>query len=225
MINKPKEKQEETLVQEEPKVKTKESKEIPVDNKEEELEQVRIDFQDEDLASEFAATPTKNSADKGPSINPNTPADKIGEDVKNYEASKSGTLEYKDLLDTAKFLIGLFDTALSTALNWFAKDTSITAYSMTADQKKTLSEQLALILGKYQASFKVEFTFFIALIVMSAPYAIASVKNRKKNTKRPYNKDKKSAEPESNATKNFDEIKVPLKKKSKRKAGAQPKAN
>lgn len=156
------------------------SRQIPVDSKEEEAQSVKVDFQEEDLASEFASKQTKTSSDQG-TIDPNTSADKLQKDILDYENSKSGKLEYKDFLKIAEFLITLIDTSVSTALNWWAKDTSSTAYSLPASNRKLLTEQLALILAKYQSKFSIEFMFFMGLIVMYAPSFMASMANRKTN--------------------------------------------
>lgn len=153
---------------------------ISFDKKQEEIPTMKVNFQDEDLASEFAAQSTKTSTDEE-AINPNKPADEIRDEVREYEKSKSSKMEYKDLLKTAEFLINLIDTAISTGLNFLAKDSAVQAYSMPSSNKKLLTEQLALILSKYQSKFSVEFLFFSGLIVLYAPLAIGAVKNRKIN--------------------------------------------
>lgn len=147
----------------------------------EEPESVQMEFtDDEETANAHAKTQTKISKDDSDLIDPNTPIDKVQRDVAEYEQSKSGTLQYKDLKQMATFIITLIDTALSTAFRLFARDTSSSAYAMPAENKKLLIEQLALILGKYQSKFKIEFVFFSSLLVLYAPAAISAFNNRKK---------------------------------------------
>lgn len=53
---------------------------------------------------------------------------------------------------------------------------------MPNSNKKLLTEQLALILAKYQSKFSIEFRFFVGLIILYAPMTIGAVKMRKQNT-------------------------------------------
>lgn len=152
------------------------SQEIPVDEPTHENESVKVDFMSEESASSFSSQQTKASKD---TIDPNTSADEIKKQVEDYENSKSGKLEYKDLLQYAVWIINTVDVAFSTALNWFAKDSSVTAYSIPEANKKILSQQLAMILSKYQSKFKIEFVFLIGLVVMYSAPVIAAVENRK----------------------------------------------
>lgn len=156
------------------------SKEIPVDAKEDQPQNVRVDFQEEDFASQYASQQTHNS-DEDNGIDPNTPADKLQEDIADYEESKTKKYEYKDFVKMAEFIITLIDTGLSMTLNWWAKDSASSAYSMPASNKKLLIDQLALILAKYQTKFSIEFTFFVGLVLLYAPAALAANKNRKQN--------------------------------------------
>lgn len=159
------------------------SKEIPVDNHEEETQTHIVDFQEEDLASEYASKQTKASEDKGNGINPNASAEDLQKGIADYEASKSGKLEYKDFYKISEFIITMLDTTVSSALNWFAKDTASSAYSLPASNKKLLTEQLALVLAKYQTKFSIEFTFFMGLILLYAPSFLAAFSRRKENKK------------------------------------------
>lgn len=164
-------------------IKGNEGKKIEINTDEEidEEENIQAEFEDESIANKFASQATKvNEVEE--QIPDNTPIEDIQKQVSDYEASRSGKLEYKDLKQTAEFLITLIDTALSTAFKLFARDTSVTAYSIPAPNKKLLVEQLALILAKYQSKFKVEFLFFMGLIVIYAPVAIKSFQTRKLTT-------------------------------------------
>lgn len=204
----------------------------------EEPESVQMEFtDDEETANAHAKTQTKISKDDSDPIDPDTPIDKVQRDVAEYEQSKSGTLQYKDLKQMATFIITLIDTAFATAFRLFARDTSSSAYAMPAENKKLLIEQLALILGKYQSKFKIEFVFFSSLFVLYAPAAISAFNKRKETSKikkvKPedrkenpwYKRDpEKVAEKveekiiEKEKEKVVEEIKLP-----KRKPGKQPK--
>lgn len=235
MITKPKEKNDLPF---EDELKNGQSKDIPVDSKENEPQNVRVDFQDEDLASEYASQQTKPSKDN---INPNTSADDIQKQVLDYENSKSDKLEHKDLLQYATWIMNVIDISLSTALSWFSKDTARTAYSLEDAQKKILAQQLAFILSKYQSKFKIEFVFLIGLVVMYSGPVAAAIRNKKDNkikddrASRDARRlpEKKPGEPfyrhnsetpleeQPKIEKVFEEIKVPMKK---RKQGKQAKA-
>lgn len=140
-------------------------------------EPLQAEFEDEAAANAFASQPTKEN--KIEEVDPHMSAEEVQRQTLEFENSRSGKLEYKDLKQTAEFIITLMDTALSTAFKLFARDTSSSAYSMPAPNKKILIEQLTLILSKYQSKFKIEFLFFMGLIVLYAPMGIASFKNRK----------------------------------------------
>lgn len=161
-------------------IKGNEGKKIEINPDEEidEEENIQATFEDENIANKFASEATKTN-DIEEAIPDNMSAEEVRSQVESYEASKSGKLEYKDLKQTAEFLITLLDTALSTAFKVFARDTSITAYSIPAPNKKLLIEQLALILAKYQSKFKVEFLFFLGLIVLYAPMGVKAFQTRK----------------------------------------------
>lgn len=143
-------------------------------------EPLQAEFEEESAANSFASQPTKEN--KSEDIDPHMSAEEVQRQTLEFESSRSGKLEYKDLKQTAEFIITLMDTALSTAFKLIARDTSSSAYSMPAPNKKILIEQLALILSKYQAKFKIEFLFFMGLIVLYAPMGIAAVKHRKITT-------------------------------------------
>lgn len=174
MFKKPGEKKDESLQNETPKSKT-----VPIDNISDEPEHMQMDFVDEDEANAHAAKQTKTSKDNDVEIDPNTPIDKIKADVAEYEQSKSGTLEYKDLLQMATFIITMVDTGLSTLFNLLAGGKHASDYAMPEPNKKLLSQQLALILGKYQSKFKIEFTFFAGIVLLYMPMGVAVFRARK----------------------------------------------
>lgn len=173
-ISKPDEKADETKS----KIKIR-TTEIPVDDTStDETESMQVAFEDEDDANSFAAQQTKPSQ-ATVEIDPNTSIDKIQEDVARYESNKSGKMEYKDLYNQAKFLITILDTSLSTVFKVIAKGKHAKDYEMPEGNKKLLTEQLTLILSKYQSKFKVEYMFFVGLLALYVPMAHGAVQNRK----------------------------------------------
>lgn len=167
---------------------------IPVEETKDEEENIQVDFQDENSANQFASKQTKPSSDTttNDGIDPHTSQEDLQKQVLDYENSKSGKLEYKDFLQFSEFIINLIDITVSTALNWFAKDTGNNAYSLPAPNKKLLIQQLALILSKYQSKFKIEFIFFMGLVVMYSGPAITAWNTRKEKIKLNPKKDTKT---------------------------------
>lgn len=165
------------------------SKEIPIDdNVKDDNETVQMDFADEDDANSHAARATKPSKDSN-DIDPNKPIDEIQKEIFDYEEFRSGKLEYKDLYKQAEFLITIVDTGLSTVFKLIAKGKHAADYEMPERNKKLLTEQLTMILAKYQSKFKVEYMFFVGLLALYVPMGVASVQNRKE-----VNNDKKQKE-------------------------------
>lgn len=160
------------------------TKKVEVDlNSQDEPDTMQMEFSDdEEMANSHVTQQTKVSKDDS-LIDDNTPADQVRKDVEEYEKNKSGTLEYKDLKQMAEFIITLIDSSLSTVFRLIAKDTSSSAYAIEASNKRILVTQLAMILSKYQSKFKIEFMFFIGIVMLYAPPAIAAFNNRKKQNK------------------------------------------
>lgn len=167
-------------------IKSNEGKKVSIDPNEEveEEEVIHAEFEEEAETNKFAAQSTKpNDTPGGDDIDHNTSIDDVRKGVEAYENSKSGKLEYKDLKSTAEFIITLLDTTMSTFFKILAKDTARQAYEMPAANKRLLVEQLALVLSKYQAKFKIEFMLFMGIIVLYAPMAIESIRRRKQSNK------------------------------------------
>lgn len=155
------------------------TQEISSDESVNEPQSVKVSFMDEETVTKFAGEQTKKSTDNGFSIDENSSTEDVNKHISDYEDGKSAKLEYKDFLKFAEFIINLIDIGFSTALNWFARDTAVTAYTLPSPNKKILIEQLALILSKYQTKFKVEFLFLISLVVMYSAPAMAAYQMRK----------------------------------------------
>lgn len=221
------------LVQNESKVNRK----ISIDPNEdvEEDENVQAEFEEEDVATLFAAQPTRENQDKASEIPGNTSAEDVKKQVLDYEESKSGKLEYKDLKQYATFIVTLIDVSFSSLFKLLARDSARSVYELSKANKDILIEQLTLILAKYQSRFKVEFMFFISLVIMYAPAGIEAFKNRKLTNKALPKKDSKQSmqqkveelvsaskpsEKVEEKTTVVEETKVPFVKRNK---GRQPK--
>lgn len=200
----------------------------------EEDENVQAEFEEEDAATLFAAQPTRENQDKT-EIPGNTSAEEVKKQVLEYEESKSGKLEYKDLKQYATVIVTLIDVSFSTLFKLFARDSARSVYELSKPNKEILIEQLTLILAKYQSRFKVEFMFFISLIIMYAPAGVEAFKNRKLTNKALQKKDtkvsiqqkiedlvsaSKPVEKAEEKTTVVEETKVPFVKRNK---GRQPK--
>jgi hypothetical protein len=124
---------------------------------------------------------------------------------------------------------------MSSALKWWSKDTSESAYSLPEKKKSMLSYQLSLILMKYQAKFSIEFMFFLTMVVVYIP-AVMLAKKRKKEIAEYVAQPVvlvKTEQVKTNGSETIvtpppvnktEEIKKPINTGVKRKPGAQPKA-
>lgn len=166
------------------------SKEVPLDSKNKGDETVNVDFVDDAYSNNMASKQTK-TADDLPKIDPSTPADKVRAQTQQYEQEKSKTLTFKHYQEIAEFLIHIMDVGMSNALNFIAKDTARSAYTLPAADKKSLSDQLALILCKYQSKFSIEFTFLLAVIVIYSGPVMAAFRKKKENASQPKSEAKK----------------------------------
>lgn len=133
-----------------------------------------VNFLEDNYSQDFIGGSTK------PSSEPPRPEGYTQSDVLGYEDSRSkGMMSSDEVEKVAKFMIDTFDTGLSMILAAIAKDSSSTAYSISNPNKKTLIDQLTLILVKRQVKFKVEYLFLIALVtIYSAPVALCISKRR-----------------------------------------------
>lgn len=174
---------EETPKAEIPKVETevKGSKQVNVEVGKKIDEKVQIDFMGEKFAEEHASKKTKENTDQ---LKSSVPLDKkvgeIREDIAKSEAKRNGDqFTFKDILQIATFLINAFDGGIGILLNFIAKDNRVSVYTLPVETKRQLSEQLALILVKYQVKFKIEFLFFITLVLAYMGPVGGALKHRK----------------------------------------------
>jgi hypothetical protein len=145
-------------------------------------EKVTIDFMDESHIHQFTSSQAKKAPENNTNGNSNfnnKSAEEIQAEIKKAEEDSKKNFTAKDFEDIASFIIFLIDTGIASALKWWSKDTSESAYSLPEKKKQMLSYQLSLILMKYQAKFSIEFMFILTLFVVYIPPFMLA-KNRKK---------------------------------------------
>lgn len=159
------------------------TREIPVEQPQMKDETVPVDFQDEDMAQQFAGASTKPTDDGPPKYDPNTPADEVAKDVNAHEATQITKLKYQDLQKFAEWIMNLIDTSVASGLKWLARDSSITAYQMPKQSKEMLTEQLAIMLSRHQSKMRVEFVFLIGLMMVYSIPVYSAIQSRKNNNR------------------------------------------
>lgn len=146
-------------------------------------ESIQIDFMSDSFSKDHAGKKTKEKIEEPKSSIPDdAKVSDIRDQIKKSEADRSGDkFTFKDIHQIATFLINAFDGGIAILLNFLAKDTAVSAYSLPVETKRQLSEQLALILVKYQVKFKIEFMFLITLILAYMGPVGGAMKKRKKS--------------------------------------------
>lgn len=155
------------------------------DIKEDINEEHEIDFLNEEHVSNFTSSKTKESENKKEE-NPwkGKTMEEAQAQISEAEAEAS-KIDPETLYDIAEFIIFLIDASLSAAFKWWAKDTSDSAYSLSATKQKKLTKQLAAILIKYQAKFSIEFMFLVSIIILYMPAFWIAHSKRKELKKQP----------------------------------------
>lgn len=152
--------------------------------KNEEEENVVIDFNNTENIEQFTASSSKKSENQNSRLfDENTTAEDLRQKIQEEE-EKSKDFKAKDFEDIARFIIFLIDSSISAGLRWWAKDTSDTAYQISKTKQEQLVSQLTLILVKYQTKFSIEFMFLITVLVLYIPPFMRARERRKelKNT-------------------------------------------
>jgi hypothetical protein len=161
------------LEKEKLEVKPQETKQSTVvDLKEEKTdssEKVVVDFMNNNNYDEVLKKKSKKaeeeSEDETTSNFAGKSAEEVRQEIKNAEDQSKQNFSAKDMEEIAKVIVMVLDTSISTGLRMWSKDTSDSAYSITAEKRKMLEYQLSLILVKYQSKFSIEFMFLISLVV------------------------------------------------------------
>lgn len=153
------------------------------DVKEDINEEHEIDFLNEEHVNNFTSSKTKESQNKKEE-NPwkGKSMEEAQSEISKAEEEAS-KIDPETFYDIAEFIIFLIDASLSAAFKWWAKDTSDSAYSLSATKQKKLTKQLAAILIKYQAKFSIEFMFLISIVILYMPAFWVAHSKRKENKK------------------------------------------
>jgi len=102
------------------------------------------------------------------------------------EASDGKSFSNEDFQDFAEVAIDIIDMGISTALRFWAKDTSTAEYELPTDKKRRLTRQLANLFMKYQTKFSLEFMFVVTLLICySVPVSKANKKRKLINSGAP----------------------------------------
>lgn len=144
-------------------------------------EKVQIDFMGEKFAEEHASKKTKENTDEPKSsLKLDQTVGAAREDIAKSEAKRSGdNFTVKDIHQIATFLITAFDGGIAILLNFIAKDNRVSVYTLPIETRRQLADQLALILVKYQVKFKIEFMFFITIVLAYIAPVGGALKHRK----------------------------------------------
>lgn len=139
-----------------------------------------IDFMNPDHVNDFIKKETKKSESENSSVfGKGKTVEEIRTQIASEEASKSSDWKPEDFEMIAEIIVMVIDSIAANALRFFAYDTAESAYSLPERKKSMLVRQLAMILIKYQAKFKIEFLFLLSLIMFYAPFFIKARKRRK----------------------------------------------
>jgi hypothetical protein len=151
--------------------KSKEVKSETIDLKQKQTEtseKVKVDFMSDNSYDDILKMKSKKAESNETNTESqfgNKSQEELREEIKQAEIDSKNNFSAKDMEDIAKVIVMMFDTGISTGLRMWSKDTSDTAYSITADKRKMLEYQLSLILVKYQSKFSIEFMFLVSLVI------------------------------------------------------------
>ena len=169
---------EETVKEEGGSEHVKSTADINLEENKEEQDSAKVNFMDDDYMASMLKKKTEKSEEKKEgeektettSENKATPAG---------ESTDAGAFTKDDMQDFAEVFMDILDMGISTALKFYSKDTSTTAYELGLDKKKRLVRQLTNLFMKYQMKFSLEFMFIVTLLICySVPIAKAK-KTRK----------------------------------------------
>lgn len=150
-------------------------------------EEVMIDYMKQSFSADDAKKKTKEHTEPKSAIPGDKPIGEIREEIAKSEASRSGDkFTFKDIHQIATFLINAFDGGISIMLNFLGRDNRVSVYTLPAETKRQLADQLSLIFVKYQVKFKIEFLFFITLLLAyMGPVGLVLKRRKDKSGKEP----------------------------------------
>ena len=152
----------------------KSTADINLDDNKDEADSARVNFMDDNYMASMLNKKTEKSEEKNE-----------GEEKKAEQTSSStsggpeatpdaNAFTKDDMQDFAEVFMDILDMGISTALKFYSKDSSTTAYELGADKKRRLVRQLTNLFMKYQMKFSLEFMFVVTLLICySVPIAKA----------------------------------------------------
>jgi hypothetical protein len=151
---------------------------VNLDDNKDESNHASVDFMNDDYMENLLRGKTKQSEEK--IEGKETPYEDKKNETKSTLSSDPPTADLafseQDMYDFAEVFMDIIDMGISTALKFYSKDTSITAYELEANKKKRLIRQLSKILMKHQIKFPLEAMFIVTLIIC---YSVPIAKARK----------------------------------------------
>lgn len=166
-------------INKEPEIKGSKQVKVEVDKKIDDT--VQVDFMSDSFSQDHASKKTKeNIGNTQSSIPLDKDINEVRDDIKNAE-NKRGAEQFtlKDIHQIATFIINAIDGGFAILLNFIARDNRVSVYTLPAETKRQLTDQLALILVKYQVKFKIEFLFLMTIIIAYIGPVGGAIKNRK----------------------------------------------
>lgn len=144
---------------------------------------VKVNFMNNNFMEDFISKETEDSKKKENDIKKEDLKDKSGTKQTNDtiapDLSSGNDFSKDDFADFAEVFMDIIDMGLSTALRFWSKDTSTTAYEVPSDKKRRLVRQLTNLFMKYQAKFSLEFMFIITLLICySVPFQKAQERRK-----------------------------------------------
>jgi hypothetical protein len=147
----------------------------------EEDSNVKVNFMSNNYMEDLISKKTEQGKGKEDTSKPKEktePGAKQTNDILS-NSSTGNDFSKDDFGDFAEVFMDIIDMGISTALRFWGKDTSTTAYELQADKKRRIVRQLTNLFMKYQAKFSLEFMLVITLIICySVPFQKAQERRK-----------------------------------------------
>jgi hypothetical protein len=161
-----------------PKGDTERKEQINIDGKDAKVQGSQtINFGDSKSINDFVEEPSTQHTDTEEKKTQTTAKSEVDEIKAFEENTKLGVDDFVDLSEAA---IDIIEGFISSGLRWYAKDTTDEPYSLSVKKKTRLKNQLSILLLKYRVKFKIEYIFFLTLIVVFATPVKNAFVHRKK---------------------------------------------
>jgi len=145
----------------------------------EEDSNVKVDFMNNNFMNDFISKESERSEEKESEDGKGEEKVDSKGDSKIPDSSDGSSFTKDDFGDFAEVFMDILDMGISTALRFWAKDTSTTEYEVPVDKKRRLVRQLTNLFMKYQTKFSLEFMFVVTLLICYAVPVQKANKRRK----------------------------------------------